>query len=122
MGVCVGDELHEIGIRMVCDIFELNNWDSYYLGASVPLESMIGELERIKPHVLALSATTIHRVPQCVEIIKAIKAKAPGIKVIVGGRPFNIDRDLWVKIGADGHSVDALGAVKLAQRLVKESD
>lgn len=121
MGVCVGDELHEIGIRMVCDIFELNNWDSYYLGANVPLESMIGELERIKPQVLALSATTAHRVPQCIEIIKAIKAQTPGIKIIVGGRPFNMDLDLWVKIGADGHSVDAVGAVKLAQRLVNES-
>lgn len=121
MGVCVGDELHEIGIRMVCDIFELNNWDSYYLGANVPLESIIGELERIKPQVLALSATTAHRVPQCIEIIKAIKAQTPGIKIIVGGRPFNMDTDLWVKIGADGHGFDALGAVKLAQRLVNEN-
>lgn len=120
MGVCVGDELHEIGIRMVCDIFEMNNWDSYYLGANVPLESIIGELERIKPQVLALSATTAHRVPQCIEIIKAIKVKTSGTKIIVGGRPFNMDPGLWVRVGADGHSVDAVGAVKLAQRLVNE--
>lgn len=122
MGICAGEELHEIGIRMVCDIFELKYWDSYYLGANVPLESIISELERIKPDVLALSATTARRVLQCFEIIKKIKETSPGIKIIVGGRPFNIDSDLWIKIGADGHSFDAVGAVKLAQRLVNEID
>lgn len=122
MGVCVGEELHEIGIRMVCDLFELKSWDSYYLGANVPLDSIISEMERIKPDVLALSATTAGRVPQCFEIIKVIKATSSGVKIIVGGRPFNVDPELWLKIGADGHSSDAVGAVALARRLVNESE
>jgi len=31
---CVGKELHEIGARMVADFFELEGWDSYFIGAN----------------------------------------------------------------------------------------
>ena len=34
---CVGSELHEIGARMVADLFEYQGWDSIYLGAAVPV-------------------------------------------------------------------------------------
>lgn len=118
IGVCVDDELHEIGIRMVCDIFELSKWDTYYLGANVPHSSVLSELKRIKPDVLALSVTLASKVPACIELIGLVRKDYADIKIIVGGRPFNTDEDLWKKIGADGYSVDANDAVKVATRLV----
>ena len=30
---CVQGELHEIGARMVADLFEMDGWNSYYFGA-----------------------------------------------------------------------------------------
>lgn len=118
IGVCVGDELHEIGIRMVCDIFELSNWDTYYLGANVPNESVLSEIKRIKPDVLAISVSLANKVPVCKELTNLIKNEYPNVKIIVGGRPFNIDENLWKSVGADGYSVDASDAVKTATRLV----
>ena len=118
IGVCVDDELHEIGIRMVCDIFELSKWDTYYLGANVPHSSVLSELKRIKPDILALSVTLASKVPACIELIGLVRRDYADIKIIVGGRPFNTDKDLWEKIGADGYSVDANDAVKVATRLV----
>ena len=41
-------------------------------------------------------------------------------KIIVGGYPFNIDKDLWKKVGADGQAVDAETALKIADNLVTE--
>ncbi|MDZ7776615.1 MAG: hypothetical protein U5L09_13885 [Bacteroidales bacterium] len=32
----VGGELHEMGIRMVADFFEMEGWDTWYLGANAP--------------------------------------------------------------------------------------
>src|SRR3954471_6414355 len=35
MGIAVEGELHQVGIRMVCDVFELRGWKTVYLaGAS----------------------------------------------------------------------------------------
>ena len=118
IGVCVGDELHEIGIRMVCDIFELSKWDTYYLGANVPNESVLSELRRVNPDILAISVTLANKVPACTELISLIKREYPNIKIIVGGRPFNTDKELWKTVGADGYSVDANDAVETAKRLV----
>lgn len=41
----MGSELHEIGARMVADLFEYHGWDSIYLGAVVPAEAikLLGE-------------------------------------------------------------------------------
>ena len=30
----VADDLHEIGLRMVADFFEMEGWDTFYVGAT----------------------------------------------------------------------------------------
>lgn len=119
IGLCVGDEMHQIGIRMVCDFYELNHWKTFYLGANVPTDSILNAIERIQPDVLALSASLTTHVPICGEIIHMIKAAHPTLKIIVGGRAFNVDPDLCKKVGADGYSSDGLQAVELAETFIK---
>ncbi len=118
IGVCVGDELHEIGIRMVCDIFETSNWDTYYLGANVPSESVLSEIKKINPDILAISVTLVNKVATAKKLIQLVKKESPEVKIIVGGRPFNTDKDLWKLIGADGYSSNANEAVEVATRLL----
>ena len=36
---CVENEYHQIGIKMVADIFEMNGWDTHFLGLMYPLRS-----------------------------------------------------------------------------------
>jgi len=36
VATCVGGELHEIGARMVADFFEIDGWETYFLGANTP--------------------------------------------------------------------------------------
>jgi methanogenic corrinoid protein MtbC1 len=36
VAACVGGDLHEIGVRMVADFFEMDGWDTYYVGANMP--------------------------------------------------------------------------------------
>lgn len=119
IGICVGEELHEIGIRMVCDIFEMHEWDTYYLGANVPVETVISEIQRISPNLVAISVTMVNKVSQSKSIIDKIKSHSINTKVIVGGRPFNGDIDLWKRIGADGYSKDAEEALIVARNLMR---
>ena len=52
---CVGSELHEMGMRMVSDLFELNGWDSIYLGAGVPINAVITSIKENKPDLVGFS-------------------------------------------------------------------
>lgn len=120
MGACVGDELHELGIRMISDFFELEGWDTYFLGANTPVEAIIGSLKRRRVHILGIGVTIAFHLDKAMEIITAIR-NDPEItftKIMVGGYPFNQDKELWRKIKADGYAEDAQEAISVAKQLV----
>ena len=52
---CIDKEFHEIGAKMVSNVFELEGWNSYYLGASVPSKEILKFVKQIDPEVIALS-------------------------------------------------------------------
>lgn len=115
----VAGELHEIGIRMVCDFFEMEGWNTFYLGANAPASSILETLAEREADLLAISATITPHVRAVGELIEAVRssAGAQGVKVMVGGHPFNIAPDLWQTIGADAFARDAMQAVTVAGQL-----
>ena len=120
VATCVSGELHEIGARMVTDFFELDGWDTYYLGASSPTHTIVQAIVERKADVLAVSATMTFHLRQVREIIAAVRESrsAHSVKILVGGYPFSVVTGLWMEIGADGSALSASGAVEAANQLV----
>jgi methanogenic corrinoid protein MtbC1 len=119
VATCVGDELHEIGVRMVADFFEMDGWDTYYLGANTPPGAVVEEVVAVGARLLAVSATMsfhLHRVSRLVELVRA--GSGDDVKILVGGLPFNHTPGLWRRVGADGTAEDAEKAVAVASELV----
>ncbi|HAE20703.1 MAG TPA: cobalamin-binding protein [Spirochaetaceae bacterium] len=119
-GACVGGELHELGIRMVSDFFEMDGWDSRYYGANAPGVDLARQLSADPRQVLCLSATlsvNVQGVRQTIEAIRDTK-NLERLPIIVGGRPFAVAERLWADIGADGTASDAGSAIALAEELV----
>ncbi len=122
VAACVSGELHEIGVRMVADFFEMAGWDTFYLGANVPATGIVNTIVEQKADVLALSATLLRHVADVDQIIQVVRAsEAAGVSILVGGYPFNISSDLWQEIGADGYAPNAEVAIDTAVRLVNAS-
>jgi methylmalonyl-CoA mutase cobalamin-binding domain/chain len=120
VAACVGGELHEVGIRMVADFFEMEGWDTYYLGANAPAEAILEAVEERRADVLGLSATMTFHVHLVTELIEQVRRSDVGarVKILVGGYPFNAAPELWRQVGADGCAPDAQEAVAVASRLV----
>jgi len=118
---CVSGELHEMGARMVTDFFEMNGWDTFYLGANMPIEGVVQFLIETKPQCLAISATMTFHVSSVEEMIRKIRLD-PGVsadlKILVGGYPFKVAAGLWESVGADGFAIDANDAIALADKLI----
>lgn len=117
VAVCVAGELHEIGARMVADLFEMNGWDTVFLGADVPRSSVVDTLVESEADVLAISTTLAANLGHVSELIEAVRAEAgcAGIRVLVGGAAFDVDPTVWQRIGADGWAPDATRAMELAR-------
>jgi len=120
IATCVGGELHEIGIRMVSDFFEMEGWDTYYLGANSPDESVISTIKDQQPDVVGISTTMYFNVPQVQELINSIRREfgETSPTIMVGGFPFLMAKDLWQQVGADGFAPDAQQAINLAHQLI----
>jgi MerR family transcriptional regulator, light-induced transcriptional regulator len=116
-----GGELHELGIRMVADFFELDGWDTRYLGANLPADALVDMLVAQRPAFLAISASGAARVPAIREAIERVRSRPElaHTKILVGGSPFCQDPELWRNVGADGFGRDAAEAVAVAERLAR---
>lgn len=112
---CVGSELHEMGIRMISDLFEYHGWDSYYLGAAVPKEAILHAIKANHYDLVALSVTMPHHLPLCFELVKAIRQQNPRIKIAVGGRAFQVTDDLCKKWAVDISTKNARQLLDWAQ-------
>lgn len=116
---CVEGELHEIGARMVADIFEMEGWNSYYFGANTPMTSLLRSIKTFIPEVVAISTTMTFNLSALAKMIEQIKIQdvANEIKILVGGYPFLLADGLWNEIGADNFAPDALTAVEIAENI-----
>ncbi len=85
---CVPKEFHQIGAKMVADVFEFNGWNSYYLGANVKTSELLKLIDSKKPNVLALSIGIYLNINRLLETIKEVKNMFPEQEIIVGGYAF----------------------------------
>lgn len=85
---CVEQELHQVGAKMVADIFEMKGWDSYFLGANTPQEELLRFAQDLKPDVIALSASIYFHIPQLEDMLCRTRELFPDTPVLVGGQAF----------------------------------
>lgn len=120
----VGEEGHELGMRMIVDLCEMDGWRTYYLGANTPHGSVVESAQAFDAQMLCVSATMGYHLPQVVDLIAHVRKADPEghIRILVGGMAFNVDENLWQRVGADGYAPDAEQAVKVANQLVSEDE
>ena len=109
VAMCVGGELHEVGLRILTDLLELEGWQTWYLGASVPPAAAVQLCVDRKADVLLVSATLPPHFSSAAEVIRIFRGRPEleGAKVIVGGRAFRNATGLWRTIGADAYAASA---------------
>ncbi len=85
---CTENEFHQIGIKMVSDIFQLNGWQVHFLGANSNTEELIQLIEKADPDILAISLSIPFNLPSFEKMLDKIKSLFPDLFVLVGGQAF----------------------------------
>lgn len=122
LACCTEGELHELGLRMVTDFFEMDGWDTYFIGANTPIESTLDLIRSQRIQLVAISTTMTYHVSKVRTIIARIRASFhhTDLKIIVGGFPFRVSPGLWKQVGADGFGNNAREALYVAGILFKQ--
>lgn len=85
---CVANEHHQIGAKMIADIFEMNGWDGYFIGANTPADELLRFIESQHPDIVGLSLSIYFNMPLFKKTLDMIKAAFPEMPVIIGGQAF----------------------------------
>ena len=117
LGTVQGD-LHDIGKNLVASMLEGAGFKVIDLGNDVSPQKFVEAIKRYKPELVGMSAlltTTMTAMESTIKLINEEGLRSE-IKIIVGGAP--LTQNFSKKIGADGFSDNANGAVRLARSLV----
>jgi methanogenic corrinoid protein MtbC1 len=85
---CVEKEEHQVGIKMVADVFELNGWESYFLGTGFPTSELVKFMKEVQPKLLAISLSVYFNFKNLRNMIQVINAQFPDLPILVGGQAF----------------------------------
>ena len=116
IGVIEGDT-HDIGKNLVKIMLETSGFEVIDLGRDIPPRDFVEKAREASAKIIALSTlmtTTMEGMAEVVNILKNDGIRE-NFKVMVGGGP--ISQSFADKIGADGYSVNAAEAVRLARKL-----
>ena len=118
----VKGDIHDIGKTIVASLLSAKGFVVEDVGVDVDLNTFINKIVEIDADILAMSALLPITMPYQEEVIKELEAKKlrDKIKVMVGGSP--VTQEHADNIGADGYADDAVGAVKLAEKLMSENN
>lgn len=120
VAVGAGSEAHEVGLRIVTDLLERAGWRTAYLGTGLPAEEVVEELVGREADLLAMSATMPGQLRHVRRTIEAVRAdpRCAGVRVVVGGRLFQLEPGLVEAVGADAWASDGSTVVQTCNDLV----
>lgn len=112
----VRGDIHDIGKNIVKVLLENYGFDVVDLGKDVPPEQVVQAVCESGARLCGLSALMTTTVSSMEETIRALRAAAPGCRVMVGGAVLNAT--YAAQIGADHYAKDAMGSVHYARELL----
>jgi 5-methyltetrahydrofolate--homocysteine methyltransferase len=115
IGTVHGDR-HDIGKNLVALLLECAGFEVFDLGVDVEPGAFIDGAREKRADLVALSALINTTMPAMETTVARIRSEAGGTKTLVGGAP--VTPAFSEKIGADGYSPDAPGAVAVARDLI----
>ena len=117
IGTVEGDT-HDIGKNLVKIMMETAGFEMHDLGRDVPAEEFVNQAEALKAQLVCISTlmtTTMSGMEDIIELLKE-RGIRDNVKVMVGGSP--VSKKYADDIGADGYSVNAVEAVRVAKELL----
>ncbi len=120
----VQGDIHDIGKNLVGILLRVHGFSVLDLGEDIAPETIVEEVIKIKPDILALSGLvtiSYDSMKSTIQLIRVLEDKALAqTPVIIGGG--TISEMVSSFVGADYWAIDAMYAVQLCKRIMEEKN
>ncbi|AJD90507.1 hypothetical protein JMA_11900 [Jeotgalibacillus malaysiensis] len=94
---CVEKEEHDLGIRMIAQIFEEKGFDVRMMGANLPVEFVLTMAVNWEPDVIGMSASMLKQGERVPSYIQRLMERFENIELLIGGRFLSLPDQLLDK-------------------------
>ncbi len=84
----IENETHQIGGKMVSDVFEMHGWEAIYLGGDTPAIELVDFVEQTKPDLVGLSISVYFHMDTLVKTIDLLNKNFKTLPIMLGGQAF----------------------------------
>lgn len=101
----VEEELHQVGVKMVADLFEHHGWDTHLPGAGCPTLQLLAVIDDLRPDALGLSCSVAWHFDTLQQMLRQLRDVWPDLPILIGGQALSQisdaalegqDHTLWV--------------------------
>ena len=118
LAAAIGGNNHDLALRILADLLELDGWRVVLLGADFPEGELADAAERFDADVVALSIALVTQVDKLIATAAMVRELERKPKLIVGGGALAGHADLAQRLGANATSESVLDVPDLARALV----
>ena len=113
-------DIHDIGKNIVASMLTASGFRVTDMGVDVPIKSIIAKAQEIDADIIGCSALLTTSMPFMRDLVELLDAmgERKRFKVMVGGA--SVTPEFAERIAADGTAPNAVEAVKLAKRLIRQ--
>jgi 5-methyltetrahydrofolate--homocysteine methyltransferase len=112
----VEGDIHDIGKNIVCLMLRNHGYTVIDLGKDVPAQRIVDAAQEHQAHIIGLSALMTTTMVRMEDTVRLVHERGLNVRIMVGGAV--VTQSFADRIGADGYSVDAVAAVRLADDLM----
>lgn len=109
---------HDLGLRIICELFRLAGWRCLFLGANVPADEITRAVSLFAADLAVLNATMATQLDELRQTIAQIKETQPKTAVLVGGLALDETTELWREFGADAYASSIDDVVEIGQDVI----
>lgn len=118
IGIVTFEDYHTLGKKIVKAMMRSAGFEMKDYGV-MNSEEIIQNVINDGIKILMISVLMYPSALKIYDITKALKEKDPSIKILVGGAPFNIDKQLWKKVGACASGNNAADDIKIVENWIE---
>ena len=111
-------DYHLLGKRLVTGVLRSAGYEVRDYGRQ-EVAPLVEHAARDNVQVLMISVLMLPSALQVEEVRTRLRALGSPARIVVGGAPFRLDRQLWQRVGADGVGYTASDALRLVRELTE---
>ncbi len=119
IGIGVLLDHHALGKRIVYSILRSSGYDVIDLGQGLSVNEMVEKTLEKEIAFLLVSTLMLPSALQVKNVVKELRKNHSTTKVIAGGAPFRLDKNLWEKVNADADGKNGSDIPGIIKKMVE---